>query len=129
MSPGDPGSVPEPEATPGPDRDERNIALLAHLGALAGYLIGFGHILVPLVIWLVKKDESEFIRRNAVESLNFQISMTLWFLIATALVFVLIGIPILVVLSIVDLVCIVLATLRASDGGVYRYPLTIRLVS
>ena len=84
---------------------------------------------MPLVIWLVKKDESEFIRRNAVESLNFQISMTLWFLIATALVFVLIGIPILVVLSIVDLVCIVLATLRASDGGVYRYPLTIRLVS
>ena len=65
--------------------EERSMALLAHLGALAGTVVGFGHILVPLVVWLVKKDESEFVRRNALESLNFQISMTIWVAISSAL--------------------------------------------
>lgn len=119
----------ETESAPAIERDERNIALVAHLGTLAGYLVGFGHILVPLVIFLLKKDQSDFIRRNALESLNFQISMTIWFLISAVLTVVLIGIPMLIVLGIIDLVCIVLATLRASDGEVYRYPLTLRLVS
>ena len=118
----------EPDAEIGPTPDERNLALLSHIGTLAGYLVGFGHILVPLLIWLLKKDESEFVRRNAVESLNFQISMTIWFIISAILVFVLIGIPMLVVLGIIDLVCIILATIRASHGETYRYPLTIRLV-
>jgi len=117
-----------PEPTAGPKPDERNMALLAHLGALAGYVVGFGHILVPLVVWLVKKDESEFVRANALESLNFQISMTIWIGISVVLTVVLIGIPMLVLLGIVDLVCIVLATIKASNGEIYRYPLTLRLV-
>ena len=115
-------------STPDLRPDERNLALLSHLGALAGSLVGFGHILVPLVIWILKKDESEFVRLNALESLNFQISMTLWFMASGLLTFILIGIPMLVVLGIVDLVCIVLATLKASNGETYHYPLTLRLV-
>ena len=108
--------------------DERNLALIAHPGTLAGYFVGFGHILVPLVIWLLKKDESEFVRENALESLNFQISMTIWAMISGVLTFVLIGIPMLFVLGIVAIVCIILATIKASNGETYRYPLTIRLV-
>ncbi len=119
----------EPEPTSGLQPDERNLALLSHLGTLAGYMVGFGHIAVPLVIWLLKKDESEFVRVNALESLNFQISMTIWLAVSAVLTIVLIGIPMLIVLGIVDLVCIVLATMKASNGETYRYPLTMRLVS
>lgn len=119
----------ESETANAPSPDERNMALLAHIGTLAGYMIGFGHIIVPLVIWLMKRDESDFVRRNALESLNFQISMTIWLGISLALSFVLIGIPMLIVLGIVDLVCIILATMRANEGECYRYPITIRLVN
>lgn len=108
--------------------DERNLALLAHLGTLAGYLVGFGQIIVPLVIWVMKKDASEFVAANALESLNFQISISLWLAISALLTIVLIGIPMLIVLGIIDLVCIVLAAMKASDGEVYRYPLSLRLV-
>jgi len=127
----DVGSAPGPGSEPGPapDSDERNLALLAHLGTLAGYLVGFGHILVPLVIWLVKKDQSEFVRVNALESLNFQISMTIYIVVSAVLSILLIGIPMLIVFGIIDLVCIVLATMKASAGETYRYPITIRLVS
>ena len=118
----------ESEPANAPTPDERNMALLAHVGTLAGYMIGFGHIVVPLVIWLMKRDESEFVRRNALESLNFQISMTIWLGISLLLSFVLIGIPMLIVFGIVDLVCIILATMRANEGETYHYPITIRLV-
>jgi hypothetical protein len=119
----------ESETPSAPSPDERNMALLAHIGTLAGYMIGFGHIIVPLVIWLMKRDESDFVRRNALESLNFQISMTIWLAISIALSFILIGIPMLIVLGIVDLVCIIIATMRANEGECYRYPITIRLIN
>ncbi|MDJ0787299.1 MAG: DUF4870 domain-containing protein [Myxococcota bacterium] len=118
-------STPRAETTP----DERNLALLAHLGVLAGYLVAVGHILVPLLVWLMKRDESEFVAEHALESLNFQISMTLWIGISVLLSFVLIGLPMLVVFGLINLVCVVLATMKASKGEHYRYPLTIRLVS
>ncbi len=114
--------------SPAPSSDERNLALLAHLGALAGYLVGFGHIVVPLVIWLMKRDESRFVGENALESLNFQISMTLWLVISGVLTIVLIGFAALAVLAVLNIVCIVLATIKASNGETYRYPITIRLI-
>lgn len=108
--------------------DERNFAVLSHIGTIAGYLFGLGHIIVPLVIWLTKKDSSEFIAHHAKESLNFQISMTLWFMGCALLTIVLIGIVGFAILGIVDLVCIILATMKAYNGETYEYPLTIRFV-
>ncbi len=53
----------------------KNWALLAHLGTLLGFVVDFGNFIVPLVIWLSKKDENTFITEHAKESLNFQVSM------------------------------------------------------
>ena len=108
--------------------DERNFAGLSHIGTIAGYLFGLGHIIVPLVIWLTKKDTSPFVAQHARESLNFQISMTLWFIACGILTIVLIGILGFIVLGIVDLVCIILATMKAYNGEKYEYPLSIRFV-
>jgi len=85
--------------------------------------------LVPLLIMLVKGKESGFVRAHAVESLNFQLSMLIYGFIGFLLIFVGIGLIVLPVLGVLWLVLVVIATMRASEGKPYRYPLTIRFVS
>ena len=85
--------------------------------------------LVPLVIMLVKGGTSPFVRRHAVESLNFQLSMLIYGFVGFLLIFVGIGIFVVPVLAVLWLVFVVIATMRASEGRPYRYPMTIRFVS
>lgn len=103
--------------------------MLAHLLALSGYLIPFANIAGPLVILLLKKDESKFIRHNAVEALNFQISMFIYFVASIVMMLIVVGFFIFIALCIVNIVFIVVAAVKASDGVYYRYPLCIRFVS
>ncbi len=119
-------------APPGPQTgpttsEERNWAVASHIGCIVGAWIALA-FLVPLVIMLVKKD-SPFVRRHSVESLNFQISMLIYGFVGFLLIFVGIGIIVLPVLGVLWLVFVIMATLRASNGYDYRYPLTIRFVS
>ena len=112
-----------------PTKDERMWAMFCHLGGFAIFIIPFvGHILVPLLIWILKKDESAFIDDQGKEALNFQISITIYGFISGILIFVLIGIPVLVVLGIFSLIMVIIAAISAFDGKPYRYPLTIRLI-
>lgn len=116
-----PGVEPLPE--------ERNWSVGAHIGALIGNVFVLGQIVVPLVIWLAKRDESPFIADQARESLNFQISMTLYFVISGALTYLLIGFLFIGILAVLEIVCVVIAAVHASRGQVYRYPFTVRLIS
>lgn len=110
-------------------KDHRTWALLAHLGGLSIFLgIPFGNILVPLIVWLVKRHEMPFVDRQAREALNFQISMTIYAVVAYVLVFVLIGWVILVGLGIVNLIVCIQAAIKSNDGIDYEYPLNLRLV-
>jgi uncharacterized Tic20 family protein len=103
--------------------------MLCHLTALSAYVgIPFGHIVGPLVIWLIKKDELSFVDEEGKESLNFQISITIYGIISAILCFILIGFFLLLVLIVVHIILIILATVKASNGEHYRYPLTIRLI-
>ncbi len=113
-----------------PSNEERNWAVFAHLGGFALYLLGFalGHILVPLVIWLVKREQSPFIGRNALEALNFQISVTLYSIVVGALCLVLVGFVLIPVLMGFHIVFMIIASVKASQGESYRYPWTIRLL-
>jgi uncharacterized Tic20 family protein len=119
------------ELPPGfPTTSERNWAVFCHLGGFGVYLLpfAFGHILVPLVIWLMKRNDSPFIDENGREALNFQISVTLYGIVAGVLAFVLVGFVLLAILAAFQFVLMVIASVRASQGEVYRYPLTIRLI-
>ena len=103
--------------------------VICHLSALAGFFIpGAGHILGPLIVWLVKRADSPEIDEHGKEALNFQISMLIYSLVAAVLCLVLIGFALLVVLHILNVVFVVVAAIRASDGRLYRYPLSLRLV-
>jgi uncharacterized Tic20 family protein len=105
--------------------DARNWAMGCHLSSLAGLLVPFGNLAGPLICWLVKRDQSPLVDANGKESLNFQISMTIYALISGLLVFVLIGIPLLFVILVLDVVFAIIAAVKTSNGEPYRYPLTI----
>ncbi len=107
----------------------RTWAMLSHLAALLGYVgIPFGHIFGPLIIWLTKKDEDTFISVHARESLNFQISITIYMMLSFILMFVLIGFVLIFVIMVLHITLSIVAALRANDGQFYRYPFTFRFV-
>ncbi len=114
----------------GADKTARNWAVAAHLSGLSLYLgIPFGNILGPLVVWLIKKDESPYAEQQAKEALNFQISLTIYGIVAALLAVVFIGFLLIPVLFVLQIVLTIVATIRVSEGKPYEYPLTIRLVS
>ena len=95
-----------------------------------GFVIpAFGHILGPLIVWLIKRGDSSEIDAQGKEALNFQISMLIYNLVAGVLCLLLIGFALLAVLHILNVVFVIIAARKASEGRLYRYPLTIRLVN
>ena len=129
---------PQPQPTGAPamrqattlveSRDTRNWAMAAHLTGLAGLVVPFGNVLGPLVVWLIKRDESSLVDREGKEALNFQISMTIYAMISAVLIFLLIGLVLLPVVGILDLVFTIVAAVKTANGEQYRYPLTIRFL-
>jgi len=105
------------------------MGMLCHLLALCGLLgVPFGHIIGPLVIWLIKREESPFIDACGKEALNFQISMTLYIIVSALLAFVIIGFILLPAILLINLVLTIIASIKASEGTFYQYPLTIRFI-
>jgi uncharacterized Tic20 family protein len=120
---------PQTPPTPSTSSDVRTWCVLCHAAALLGLFFHFlGHILGPLVVWLIKRGDSPEIDAHGKESLNFQISMLIYDVIAFILFIVFIGIPILIALWILNTVLVIIASIRASEGKFYRYPFTIRLI-
>ncbi|MCJ7447401.1 MAG: DUF4870 domain-containing protein [Bacteroidales bacterium] len=107
---------------------ERNWAMLCHLSAFAGFFFPFGGIIGPLICWLSRKDESEWVNENGKSSMNFQLSVLLYVVLAIPLCFLLIGIPIIIFLGTLKVVCIVIASVKASKGERFRYPLSIPFI-
>ena len=120
---------PPPPPVEAMSSQERTLGMLCHLLGFSGIIIPFGHILGPLILWLVKKDEMPYVDREGKEALNFQISFTLWMVAASFTLLVLIGVVLLPAVIITWFVLTILATVRANDGEGYRYPLTLRLIS
>lgn len=115
----------------------RNWGMLCHLSALLGFIrfpgtgilpIPFGHILGPLVVWLLTKNRHPFADDQGKEALNFQLSMTIYALASSILVFVLIGALLLIILVVMDMVFLIIAAVKAGNGETYRYPLTLRFI-
>jgi uncharacterized Tic20 family protein len=110
------------------DSRENTWAMLCHLSASLGYFLPFGHILGPLMIWLLKGQEFPKVNEHGREALNFQISVTLYALLAGILVVIGIGIPLLVFLFVFDLIAIIVAAVKTRGGEPVRYPLCIRFL-
>ena len=110
-------------------KDEQNWAMLCHLSALAGFLVPFGNIVGPLLVWLIKRAELPMVDRHGKEALNFQITVSIAIAVCIPLIFVLIGIPLLFIVGIGALILTVVATVKVSNGDFeYRYPFALRLL-
>jgi len=108
-------------------KEERIWAMLCHLAGLA-FFIPLGNILFPLLVWMLKKDKSSFINDHGKEALNFQLSMMIYFLCASLMLLIIVGIPILGVLIVLDVIFIIVAGVHAFEGKLYRYPFCIRFI-
>jgi uncharacterized Tic20 family protein len=121
--------LPPPPPAPATSSDIRTWCVLCHAAALLGLFFHFlGHLLGPLIVWLVKRGDSPEVDAHGKESLNFQISMLIYDAIAAILCILLIGIPILIALWVLNTVLVIIASIQASEGKFYRYPITIRLI-
>ena len=110
-------------------KDEQNWAMICHLSALAGFLIPFGNIFGPLIVWLIKRAEMPMVDRHGKEALNFQITVAIAVAICIPLIFVLIGIPLMFVVAIGALIMTIMAAVKVSNGKFdYQYPFAIRLL-
>lgn len=102
-----------------PTSDEKTLALISHVVTFVSSFIA------PLIIYLVKKDESSFVAAHAKESLNFQITM---FLLIIVLIITLIGILLLWLVGLYVLALVIVASIRASEGKLYKYPFSIKFI-
>jgi uncharacterized Tic20 family protein len=113
-------SLPAPLVASGNDKIW---SMLSHLSALFG--VG---VILPLVVYLAMRHDSEYTASNAREALNFQISIYLYILCCVPLIFILVGLPMMILVGLGSLVFAIIAAVKASQGYCYRYPLTLRLV-
>lgn len=109
--------------------EEKTWGMLAHLSSLATFIIPFGNVLGPLVIWLVKKDTMPFVADQGKEALNFNITMALAAIVSAILMIVLIGFLLIAVVAVTWLVLTIMACIEANKGVAYRYPFALRLIN
>jgi uncharacterized protein len=111
-----------------PSRDARMWGMLCHLASLSGYIgVPLGNIIGPLIVWLIKREDDPFIDDQGKESLNFQISMTIYLFVSGLLC--IFGLPLILLIGLAGVVFVIIAATKANDGERYRYPLTIRFLS
>src|SRR5438093_13515368 len=111
----------EPTTTSTSSSNVRTWCVLAHATALAGFFVPLaGHIVGPLIIWLAKRGDSPEIDAHGKESMNFQLSMLIYNLIAGLLCLVLIGFFLLAILHILNVILVIVASIHASAGRLYR---------
>lgn len=129
-----------------PDTEEKNVAMFTHLASFASLILPFGNILGPLIVWSLKKDKSSFVNAHGKASLNFEITYTIVVFLALS-----ISIPIVisagikenvveVVMSllfliiplisywVLSIILVIIAAVKASNGELYTYPLSIRFI-
>ena len=124
-----------PPPTPNLESRARTWNMLCHISALAGFVIPFGHILGPLIIWQIKKDEIPSVDSHGKASLNFQITVTIAAFVGgfAAAIFSFIGIgflffPLVMLVWLVGLILAIIAGIKANNGEDYKYPFSLELV-
>ncbi len=121
------GPAPAVAGAPAPPgtitADDRSMSMLIHLLSLVSGFVG------PLIVWLIKRDQSAFVDYHGKEALNFQISMFIYWTGALLAMIILIGFLLIPVLLVLQILFPILAAVAANKGEYYRYPLSIRLIS
>lgn len=138
--PASPPPAPMQEPPSGPDAEQRQWAMLAHLSILAGGIISYGvggwaAFAGPLIVWLIRRDQPGFALQQTKEALNFSLLLSLCGVVMAAFVWMTFGLgvflmaPLMLIIGVAALIFIVIGAIKANDGLAYRYPLNWRVVT
>jgi uncharacterized Tic20 family protein len=108
-----------------PRKKVRDWCMLLHLSLFAGHTVPLGGIIAPIVIWQAKKDEMPELDQHGKNAVNWVISSLIYLAISIALCFVIIGIPLVIVLAVLNIVFPIIAAVKANEGREWKYPLAI----
>jgi len=106
----------------------RQWAMFLHLSLFAGFLVPMAGLVVPIIIWQLKKEEFPEIDEHGKIVVNWIISSFIYAAVCVVLCFVLIGIPLLFVLGVLSIVFPIIGGIKANDGQVWKYPLSIQFL-
>jgi len=123
-----PSPSSQPPAIPPNPTTDNSLAVVMQLLGFAGFVFPCGNIIAPLILWLVKRTDSPYLDRIGKEAINFQISYTIYAIVAGLLCFVLVGFLLFPILFIAWVVLMVVAAVKTGNGEEYKYPFTIRLL-
>jgi len=104
---------------------ESSYIALMHVSQFAGYILAGLGFAVPIILWVMNKDNNAKVDLVGKHIINFMISMFIYYAVSGVLCCVVIGIPMLIALGIMHFVFIIIATIKANNGETWRYPLTI----
>ena len=128
---GTPNLYDAPQANPAEltqhDRDARQWAMFLHLSVLAGTIVPVAGWVAPIVIWQIKKDELPEIDEHGRIVVNWMISAAIYFAVSFLLIFVIVGFPLVAVLTIISVVFPVIGGIKASKGEIWPYPMSLRI--
>jgi uncharacterized Tic20 family protein len=113
-----------------PGMDQREInqwCMFMHLGLLAGYAVPLGGLVVPIVLWQLKKDESAQIDQHGRMIASAMVAFVLYGILAGLLCFVVIGLVLLPAVGICGVVFPIIGGIKANDGEYWSYPLVPKL--
>lgn len=108
--------------------DENNYIMLMHLSQLAGWVVPLLGYILPIIMWVSNRENSEMVDLHGKNIMNFTISFLIYFIVAGLLVILLIGIPALIVLGVLWLIYVIIATVKAASGEYWKYPLSIQFI-
>jgi uncharacterized protein len=112
-----------------PDEQQaRQWAMFLHLSQLAGYIIPLVGLIAPIIIWQTKKEEYPILDAHGKIVINWIISELIYGAICSVLLFVIIGFPMLMILGILAVVFPIIGGIKANNGELWRYPMTINII-
>jgi uncharacterized Tic20 family protein len=119
------GTAQDPAAL---DRETNQWGMILHLSLLAGFVVPLAGLIVPIVLWQVKKTQLPGIDVHGKIVVNWIITAIIYSVVSVILIFAIIGIPLLIALGIVGIVFPIIGAIKASEGVAWKYPLSLSLI-
>ncbi len=119
----------EEKSDGGASKETRTWAMWLHLSMLSGFIVPFAGLVVPIVLWQIKKEELPGIDPHGKNAVNWLISYVIYAAVAFALVFLFIGFILLPIIGIIGIVFPIIAGIKANEGKIWTYPLSIKFIS
>lgn len=108
--------------------DQRQMGLFLHLSQLAGFVIPFGGIILPVVLWQTQKEKMPALDAHGKMVVNFMLSVLIYAIVSVVLMFVLVGFLTLLAVAVIHIIFPIVGAVKANNGELWEYPLTIKFL-